>query len=57
MPTQTTDLFLLEGLEDVGRTSELAESALAWVAVVSGFLYMRSPSTATAPERAAVPAP
>jgi Domain of unknown function (DUF6875) len=26
MPTQTTDLFLLEDLEDVGRTSELAES-------------------------------
>jgi hypothetical protein len=31
--------------------------ALAWVAVVSGFLYMRSPATATAPERAAVAAP
>ena len=29
--------------------------ALAWVAVVSGFLYMRSPATATAPDRAAVP--
>ena len=28
MPTQTTDLFLLEELEDVGRTSELAESDL-----------------------------
>jgi hypothetical protein len=28
MPTQTTDLFLLEALEDVGRTSELAESDL-----------------------------
>jgi uncharacterized protein DUF6875 len=28
MPTQTTDLFLLEDLEDVGRTSELAESDL-----------------------------
>lgn len=26
MPTQTADLFLLEDLEDVGRTSELAES-------------------------------
>jgi hypothetical protein len=26
MPTQTTDLFLLEDLEDAGRTSELAES-------------------------------
>ena len=26
MPTQTTNLFLLEDLEDVGRTSELAKS-------------------------------
>jgi len=31
--------------------------ALGWVAVVSGFLYMRSPAMAKAPERAAVPAP
>jgi hypothetical protein len=30
--------------------------ALAWVAVVSGFLYMRSPSAVTTPDRAAVPA-
>jgi hypothetical protein len=29
--------------------------ALAWVALVSGFLYMRSPASATAPDRAAVP--
>jgi hypothetical protein len=28
MPTQTTNLFLLEDLEDVGKTSELAESDL-----------------------------
>jgi hypothetical protein len=28
MPTQTTDLFLLDDLEDLGRTSELAESDL-----------------------------
>ncbi len=28
MPTQTTNLFLLEDLEDVGRTSELAERDL-----------------------------
>ena len=28
MPVQTTDLFLLEDLEDVGRTGELAESDL-----------------------------
>jgi len=26
MPAQTTNLFLLEDLEDVGRTSELAET-------------------------------
>jgi hypothetical protein len=31
--------------------------ALGWVAVVSGFLYMRSPSTASAPDRVAVPTP
>jgi hypothetical protein len=29
--------------------------AYAWIAVISGVLYMRSPSTATAPDRAAVP--
>jgi hypothetical protein len=28
MPSQTADLFLLEDLEDVGRTSEIAESDL-----------------------------
>jgi Domain of unknown function (DUF6875) len=28
MPAQTTDLFLVEDLEDVGRTSELADSNL-----------------------------
>jgi hypothetical protein len=28
MPAQTTNLFLLEELEDVGRTSELAQSDL-----------------------------
>jgi hypothetical protein len=31
--------------------------ALAWVAVVSGFLYVRSPSTEKAPQRVAVPTP
>jgi hypothetical protein len=31
--------------------------ALAWIAVVSGFLYMRSPSTGSTRDRAAVPAP
>jgi succinate dehydrogenase/fumarate reductase cytochrome b subunit len=29
--------------------------AMAWIAVTSGLLYMRAPSTAVAPERAAVP--
>jgi hypothetical protein len=28
MPTQAADLFLLDDLEDVGKTSELAESDL-----------------------------
>ncbi len=31
--------------------------AYAWIAVISGVLYMRSPATATAPDRAAVPNP
>ena len=30
---------------------------LAWIAVVSGLLYMRSPSTVSTRDRAAVPAP
>jgi hypothetical protein len=30
--------------------------ALAWIAVVSGFLYMRSPSAVKTPDRATVPA-
>jgi hypothetical protein len=30
--------------------------ALAWIAVVSGFLYARSPATVSTPDRAAVPA-
>ena len=34
MPAQTTNLFLLEDLEDVGRTSELAESDLHALRVV-----------------------
>jgi hypothetical protein len=29
--------------------------AYAWIAVISGVLYMRSPASATAPDRAAVP--
>jgi hypothetical protein len=38
MPTQTTDLFLLEDLEDVGRTSELAESDLDALHAVAGWI-------------------
>jgi hypothetical protein len=35
MPTQTTDLFLLEDLGDVGRTGELAERDLAALQAVA----------------------
>jgi hypothetical protein len=38
MPTQTTDLFLLEDLEDAGRTSELAESDLAALRAVADWI-------------------
>jgi hypothetical protein len=38
MPTQTTDLFLLEDLEDVGRTSELAESDLEALHAVADWI-------------------
>jgi hypothetical protein len=38
MPTQTTNLFLLEDLEDVGRTSELAESDLAALHAVADWI-------------------
>jgi hypothetical protein len=38
MPTQTTDLFLLEDLEDVGRTSELAESDLDALHAVANWI-------------------
>jgi hypothetical protein len=38
MPTQTTDLFLLEDLEDVGRTSELAESDLDALRAVADWI-------------------
>ena len=38
MPTQTTDLFLLEDLEDVGRTSELAESDLDALQAVADWI-------------------
>jgi hypothetical protein len=31
MPAQTTNLYLLEDLEDVGRTSELAESDMVLI--------------------------
>jgi hypothetical protein len=38
MPTQTTNLFLLEDLEDVGRTSELAESDLDALRAVAAWI-------------------
>jgi hypothetical protein len=38
MPTQTTNLFLLEDLEDVGRTSELAESDLEALQAVADWI-------------------
>jgi hypothetical protein len=38
MPAQTTNLFLLEELEDVGRTSELAESDLAALHAVADWI-------------------
>jgi hypothetical protein len=38
MPTQTTDLFLLEDLENVGRTSGLAESDLAALHAVADWI-------------------
>jgi hypothetical protein len=38
MPTQTADLFLLEDLEDVGRTSELADSDLAALQAVADWI-------------------
>jgi hypothetical protein len=38
MPTQTADLFLLEDLEDVGRTSELAESDLNALRAVADWI-------------------
>ena len=38
MPAQTTNLFLLEDLEDVGKTSELAESDLDALHAVSDWI-------------------
>jgi hypothetical protein len=38
MPTKTTDLFLLEDLEDVGKTSELAESDLDALRAVADWI-------------------
>jgi hypothetical protein len=38
MPTQTTNLFLLEDLENVGRTSGLAESDLAALHAVADWI-------------------
>jgi hypothetical protein len=38
MPTPTTDLFLLEDLEDAGRTSELAEGELTPLQAVADWI-------------------
>jgi hypothetical protein len=38
MPAQTTNLFLLEDLEDVGKTGELGESDLAALHAVAGWI-------------------
>ena len=38
MRTQTADLFLLEDLEDVGKTSELEQSELAALEAVAGWI-------------------
>ena len=38
MPTQTTDLFLLEDLEEAGRTSRLAESDLGALRAVADWI-------------------
>jgi hypothetical protein len=38
MPAQTTNLFLLEDLEDVGRTSELARSDLDALHAVAAWI-------------------
>jgi hypothetical protein len=38
MPAQTTDLFLLEDLEDAGKTSELAESELDALQAVADWI-------------------
>ena len=38
MPTQTTNLFLLEDLEDVGKTSELPESDLEALQAVADWI-------------------
>jgi hypothetical protein len=40
MPAQTTNLFLLEDLEDVGRTSEFAESDLDALHAVADWIKM-----------------
>ena len=38
MPATTTNLFLLQDLEDVSRTGELAESDLAALRAVAGWI-------------------
>jgi len=51
MPAQTTNLFLLEDLEDVGRTSELAESDRDALAAVADWIktYVVKPHQGSRP--------
>jgi hypothetical protein len=44
MPPQTINLFLLEDLEDVGKTSELAESDLGALHAVADWIKNRPQS-------------
>ena len=55
MPAQTTNLFLLEELEDVGRTRELAESDLDALPGRPSTRRSRSPSGSPAPKRTCSP--
>ena len=55
MPAQTTNLFLLEDLEDVGRTRELAESDLDALPGRPSTRRSRSPSGSPAPKRTCSP--
>ena len=51
MPTQITDLFLLEDLEDVGRTSELPENGSLLTASFASLAQELIMESALAPPR------